>query len=221
MSGRERAIGNGDAVALRRMTSPVNWALLGLLLERAGYGYQLLKRFEEAYGDVLALSSESHVYTALNELSRRGLIEEVTDTPPARTGTNRQPKVRYQATTAGAEAYRERMFEQAGADRRQSQLFVRQLAAMEHEPEVALQILERYEQACLAEARREPAASEGLMARLLAAERRLAMESRLPWIEYAHSQFSALAKARESNDGPAASPPARESNDGPARARAR
>jgi DNA-binding PadR family transcriptional regulator len=191
----------GNAVALKRMTSPVNWALLGLLLARAGYGYQLVKRFEEAYGDVLVLSSESHVYTALNELSRRGLIEEVTDAPAARTGTHRQPKVRYRATAEGADGYRERMFEQAGADRRQSQLFVRQLAAMEHEPDVALAILERYEQACLAEARRKPATSERLIDRLLAVESRLAMESRLPWVEYARSQFSALAT--ESKDGPA------------------
>ncbi len=184
------------------MTSQVNWALLGLLLERAGYGYQLVKRFEEAYGDVLMLSSESHVYTALNELNRRGLIEEVTDAPAARMGTHRQPKVRYRATAAGAQAYRERMFEQAGADRRQSQLFVRQLAAMESEPEVAIEILKRYEQTCLAETRREPPSSEKLIDRLLAVEARLAMESRLPWIEYAHGQFSALA-AKESKDGPA------------------
>jgi DNA-binding PadR family transcriptional regulator len=183
------------------MTSPVNWALLGLLLARAGYGYQLVRRFEEAYGDVLALGSESHVYTALNELSRRGLIEELTDAPAARTGTNRQPKVRYRATAAGAEAYRERMFEQAGADRRQSQLFVRQLAAMEHEPDVALEILERYEQACLVEARRQAPSSERLIDRLLAVESRLAMESKLPWVEYARDEFSALA--RESKDGPA------------------
>ncbi len=192
-------------MALRPMTSPVNWALLGLLLERAGYGYQLVKRFEEAYDDVLVLRSESHVYTALNELNRRGLIEEIADAAAARTGTHRQPKVRYQATARGATAYRERMLEQAGADRRQSQLFVRQLAAMEHEPEVALEILERYEQACLAEARQRPPSSERLLDRLLAVERRLAMESRLPWVEYAHGEFSALAsEAREkANDGPA------------------
>ena len=189
------------AAAMKRMTSQVNWALLGLLLGRSGYGYQLVRRFEEAYGDVLALGSESHVYTALNELSRRGLIEEVSGAPAARAGTHRQPKVRYRATAAGAQAYRERMFEQAGADRRQSQLFVRQLAAMEHEPRVALQILERYEQACLAEARREPPSSERLIDRLLAVESRLAMEGKLPWIEYAHDQFSVLAE--ESEDGPA------------------
>jgi DNA-binding PadR family transcriptional regulator len=186
---------------MKPMTSQVNWAVLGLLLARAGYGYQLVKRFEAAYGDVLTLSSESHVYTALNELSRRGLVQVVNDAPAAQTGTIRQPKVRYQATVAGADAYRERMFEQAGADRRQSQLFVRQLAAMEHEPDAALAVLKRYEQACLAEARREPPTSDRLIDRLLAVESRLAMESRLPWVEYAQSQFSALAK--EPKDGPA------------------
>ena len=194
----------GDAAALKRMTSPVNWALLGLLLARAGYGYQLVRRFEEAYGDVLTLGSESHIYTALNELSRRGLIEELAERPGARTGTNRQPKIRYHATPAGTEAYRKRMFEQAGADRRQSQLFVRQLAAMEHEPQVALEILQRYEQACLTEARRQPASSERLLDRLLAVESRLAMESKLPWVEYARDQFRALrSESIESEDGPA------------------
>jgi DNA-binding PadR family transcriptional regulator len=200
MSGRGTA-GYTRVGATKRMTSQVNWALLGLLLARAGYGYQLVKRFEAAYGDVLTLGSESHIYTALNELSRRGLVEVVTDAPAVQTGTIRQPKVRYQATVAGADAYRERMFEQAGADRRQSQLFVRQLAAMEHEPDAALAVLERYEQACLAEARREPPTSDRLIDRLLAVESRLAMESRLPWVEYAQSQFSALAK--EPKDGPA------------------
>ena len=198
------ARGGGGAAALKRMTSPVNWAVLGLLLGRAGYGYQLMARFEEAFGDLLTLGSKSHVYTALNELSRHGLIEELTDAPAARTGTNRQPKIRYRATAAGAQAYRKRMFEQAGADRRQSQLFVRQLAAMEHEPDLALEILKRYEQACLAEARRQAPCSERLLDRLLAVESRLAMESKLPWIEYAHDQFSALAAAaaesRQSTD---------------------
>jgi len=190
--------------ALKRMTSPVNWAFLGLLLARSGYGYQLVTRFEEAYGDVLTLGSKSHVYTALNELGRYGLIEQLPDDPAARTGTSRQPKIRYRATAAGAEAYRRYMHEQAGADRRQAQLFVRQLAAMEHEPEAALEILKRYEQTCLAEARRQAPCSGRLLDRLLAVESRLAMESKLPWIEYAHDQFSTLQReSTESKDGPA------------------
>jgi DNA-binding PadR family transcriptional regulator len=204
MSEQGIARSRGGAAALKRMTSPVNWGLLGLLLARAGYGYQLVRRFEEAYAEVLTLGSESHIYTALNELSRRGLIEELADSLAARTGTNRQPKIRYRATAAGAKAYREHMFEQAGADRRQSQLFVRKLAAMEHEPEVALEVLRRYEQTCLAEARRQAPSSDQLIDRLLAVESRLAMEGKLPWVEYARDEFSALQReSTETKDGPA------------------
>lgn len=185
---------------LRPMTSQVNWALLGLLLERAGYGYELMQRFERAYGDVLSLGSESHIYTALTELKRRGLIEEAPGV--ARSGTDRQPKLRYRATAEGAHSYRERMFAQAWEDRRQSRLFVRQLAAFEREPDIALEILEGYERACLQEARHMPpgrpaGASGGLADRLLCEETRLAMEGRLPWIEYARNEFSALSEGGE------------------------
>ena len=35
------------------MQSPVNWALLGLVIERPSYAYELAKRFERTYGSVL------------------------------------------------------------------------------------------------------------------------------------------------------------------------
>ena len=162
------------------------------MIERPGYGYQLMQRFEQAYGDVLSLSSESHIYTALNELKRRNFIEELTSASPGQSGTGRQPRLRYRATTEGARSYREWMFAQALEDRRQSRLFVRQLAVFEREPSVALEILERYERACLKEASRLPGAGEGLASRLLSEEGRLAMEGRLPWVEYARAEFSAL-----------------------------
>src|SRR5271168_3961392 len=78
------------------MRSPVNWALLGLVIERPSYGYELVKRFQREYEDVLPLSSESHVYTALKALERRGLIEET----PGKGG-GRQPKPCYHATATG------------------------------------------------------------------------------------------------------------------------
>ncbi len=174
------------------MTSQVNWALLGLLIERPGYGYQVMQRFERAYGDVLPLGSDSHIYTALNELKSRGFIEETTGVGVVQSGTERQPKQSYQATDEGARRYREWMFAQAWEDRRQSRLFVRQLAAFEREPEVALEILDGYEKACLREASQMPPAPGGLADRLLAEESRLAMEGRLPWVEYARSEFGAL-----------------------------
>ncbi len=57
------------------MRSLVSWSLLGLVIERPSYGYELVQRFERTYGDVLELSSPSQIYTALDALQRRSLIE--------------------------------------------------------------------------------------------------------------------------------------------------
>ncbi len=181
----------GESSASKGMTSQLYWALLGLLLAEPGHGYQLFRRFEDAYGDVLSLSSESHTYTALKELSRRGLIEEDRGITAIDSGAHRQ--VNYRATAEGSRRYRERLAKQAGEDRRQTRLFVLQLAAFEHEPDVALEILDGYEKASLKEATRIPPSSTSLADQLLSEESRLAMEGRLPWIEYARSVFSALA----------------------------
>jgi DNA-binding PadR family transcriptional regulator len=210
--GKERVEG---PAAAKPMTSPVNWALLGLLMERPGYGSQLRQRFERAYGDVLPLASESHIYTALNELQRRGLIEEVSAKLAAQSGTGRQPKPRYRATAEGTRGYREWMLGQVSADRRAALLFVRQLAVFGRagEPAVALQILDRFEQACLSETRQLPSTSAqgpladvahgtladvacGLTDRLVAEERRLAVEARLPWVQYARREFKVLERDR-------------------------
>jgi DNA-binding PadR family transcriptional regulator len=190
---------------MKPMTSQVNWAVLGLLIARPGYGYQLRQRFADAYGDELPIRSESHIYAALNALEGRGLIEDVPGADVLVPGTDRQPKTNYRATAKGTQAYREWMLAQVGEDRRRSRLFVRQLAVFAHEPEAALQILERYEQECLSEAARTPMVvaddsrvaarvdgASGLVARLIAEDSRLATEARLPWVEYARETFRGL-----------------------------
>ncbi len=58
------------------MHSAVNWALLGLVIERPSYAYELARRFERAYEGALSISSVSHVYTALAALRARSLVEE-------------------------------------------------------------------------------------------------------------------------------------------------
>src|ERR1022692_333686 len=82
------------------MQSPVNWALLGLVIERPSYAYELAQRFERTYQAALTLSSISHVYTALAALRSRSLIEEL---PGTRAG--RQPKPHYRATAKGLQDY--------------------------------------------------------------------------------------------------------------------
>jgi DNA-binding PadR family transcriptional regulator len=183
------------------MTSPVNWALLGLVIERPDYGYRLRQRFDDVYRDVLSISSESHIYTGLNMLEGRDLIERDPEAPVVQSGTDRQPKPRYRATPKGLRSYRERMLAQAQDDRRHSRLFIRQLALFRREPEVALEILERLRSACLEEASSTPipttsagiGEASGLAERLAAEDSRLAMEAKLPWIDYARREFQALA----------------------------
>lgn len=181
------------------MHSAVGWALLGLVIERPSYAYELARRFERTYQEVLSLSSVSHVYTALASLKARGLIQEL---PGTRRG--RQPKPRYRATEKGLGDYGDWLVGQVGEDGRRQRLFVLQLAAFTRNPPAALQILERYEQACLQQAAATRIApSDGaaagaaeLTARLAGEESRLALGAKLAWVQYARRELSALRDAR-------------------------
>jgi DNA-binding PadR family transcriptional regulator len=178
------------------MRSLVNWALLGLVIDRPSYAYELARRFEREYRDALSLSSVSHVYTALGTLKDRALVEEV-----AGTRAGRQPKPHYRATEKGIEDYRQWLVGQIQEDRQRQRLFVLQLGALMRNPREALRMITLYEQSCLEIARKLPIASPeaprgepgaALTARLLAEESRLAVGAKLAWAQYARRKFAAL-----------------------------
>lgn len=182
------------------MRSVINWALLGLVIDRSSYAYELAQRFERTYGDALALSSVSHVYTAIGTLRDRGLIEELSGT---REG--RQPKPHYRATDKGVAEYRDWLGGQICEDRQRQRLFILQIAALSRHPQEALEILARYERACLEEAGKTPIGDAGeddaaervseLVTRLTDEESRLAIGPKLEWVQYARQEFRALADA--------------------------
>ncbi|HTB50104.1 MAG TPA: helix-turn-helix transcriptional regulator [Solirubrobacteraceae bacterium] len=175
------------------MRSPVNWALLGLIIERPSYAYNLAQRFERRYGAVLPLSNVGHVYTALKALGDRSLVEEI-----AGSREGRQPRPRYQATVLGTQEYREWLVGRVGEDRRRQQMFVLALAALANEPQDLLEVIERCEQAWLQEGMHTPIAREqdtpadgvtALLDRLIGEENRLAVGASLAWIEYARQEL--------------------------------
>ncbi len=178
------------------MRSPINWALLGLLIQRPSYGYGLVQRFERTYGDTLELSSRSQIYTALDSLARRGLIEHAQD---ARVEDPvRQPKLHYRATQDGICAYERWLIEQVSDDERRSRLIAQHFAALA--PEHALRVLERCAEVCLEAAGRLPTDDEeelaghpALAERLAGEEERLHAGATLSWIEYARSELRAAA----------------------------
>jgi len=74
-------------------------AVLALILERRGYGYELVQRFDERIGPGWQLNP-SAVYPALDQLERSGLV-----TSSARHGGRRRsPRIVYAPTLAGATA---------------------------------------------------------------------------------------------------------------------
>lgn len=134
------------------LRSPVSWALLGLVIQRPSYGYELVQRFERTFADALDLSSLSQIYTALDTLRRRELIEEfVVEDEDDAHAIVRQPKPHYRATAEGVRHYEQWLVGQIHEERRRSRLFARQLSVLP--PRTALGIIERCERACLDEAK--------------------------------------------------------------------
>jgi DNA-binding PadR family transcriptional regulator len=180
------------------MQSPVNWALLGLIIERPSYAYELAQRFDRDYSGALSLSSTSHVYTALAALEERGLIEQV-----AGGGTGRQPKPCYRAADGAVEHYQDWLVSQLPEERRRQRLFALQLAALMSHPQLASEVIDGYEQACLAEGASPPppagstaAETEARLAeRLVSEESRLAVGARLAWVQYVRRELKAIHQA--------------------------
>lgn len=187
------------------MTSAVAWALLGLIIERPGYGGQLRQRLERSHGDLFTLQSEGHVYRALDSLRDRGLIKQALseDGVAVASGTDRLPKVTYVATADGVLAFKDHVLAQLSEDRPKSQLLVRQFSVLATaSPRFGLEALDSYSQLCAEHARRageplpRPSDSSlgGTLGEMLVREDdRLAGETRVRWIDYARG----LLKSKE------------------------
>jgi DNA-binding PadR family transcriptional regulator len=182
------------------MQSPVNWALLGLVIERPSYAYELAQRFDRTYEGALSLSSTSHVYTALRALEDRGLIEEVPG-----SGTGRQPKPCYRPTDGAVEHYQRWLVSQLAEERRRQRLFAMELAALMSDPGVARGVIDGYEHACVQDGGERPLRAtddrtgevgSGLAARLASEQNRLAVGARLEWIQYVRRELKARAERK-------------------------
>jgi DNA-binding PadR family transcriptional regulator len=178
------------------MKSPVNWALLGLIIERESYAYELAQRFESTYRDALPLSSTSHIYTALSVLESRSLVEPV---PGTRAG--RQPKPSYRATAQGIEGYADWLVGYVREDRRRQVLFVLGLSALASNPKWVAEILNRYEQAWLAQGNETTlfhidgvpdSPGDELVARILSEENELTVAAKLSWVGHVRQAYEDL-----------------------------
>lgn len=83
---------------------PIKHIVLGLLIERPGYGYDLKHRLSERFA-FLELS-ENAVYSVLNRLEEDGWIEPEPNQRPAQTRRG-APRIRYRPTPVGRQRFKE------------------------------------------------------------------------------------------------------------------
>lgn len=186
----EHVVNEQHASAMR---SSIAWAVLGLVIERPGYGYELTQRFRRTYGETLTLSSPKKIYNALDALRARALIEEVAPAEPTTPEHGRLPRPRYRATEQGIRAYQDWLFIQIEEERQRSRIFARQLAMLE--PHAALEVIDQYERECLDETDKAAAAvteKERVAERLADEDEHLGIEMRLAWLDYARTELRAV-----------------------------
>jgi DNA-binding PadR family transcriptional regulator len=190
------------------MTSRFYWAVLGLLIKRPGYGYELARRFEDEYGDWLSLRADSHVYAGIKELLARKLIEPTTvaGSPSSRSGS--EPRPGYRVTALGMASYKGWLLARLETSQRDWMLLTRLLGILTVEPDAALEVIERYREKLLAQAPkadvrgptefREDHIDEAdrLVWRLIDERSRLEAGRMLDWADFAQREFEELAHRR-------------------------
>ncbi|ADB49990.1 PadR family transcriptional regulator [Conexibacter woesei] len=181
------------------MRSTVNLAVLGLVIERPSYGYELSQRFGRRFGDLFAVG-RSHIYAALDSLQRDSLIEPLPRPQPVGRRP-RQPRVHYRVTADGARTYREWVAEQLRENTQRSQMLARLAVVGAGQTETIDLLLAGYELAARnggaatagdGDGEANGDAAERLVLRLLEEERRVMREAQQKWMAFARRELAAF-----------------------------
>ncbi len=181
----------------RSMNSEVYWLLLGLVIEKPGYGHELYQRYERVYGELARISGSSHIYAGLDVLERRMLVERFS----LGAEGGRQPKPHYRATRAGVHSYEQWLVKRIDFERQRHELLARQLGVFARSPAVGLRVLERLEQRCLegsgqvgTPSGRRLGLRDELVDDLVNERLRIAVGGTLSWLRHAIERFEALVR---------------------------
>lgn len=128
----------------------MKYAVLGLLVERRGYAYDIARRFEDTVGPAFHVHYGA-IYQALDALERdeliRGALREHDELSERRRRTG--PRVVYETTDEGIEAYEQWIRTPARVEPLRGELALKvALSRPEHGPAL-LSLIDDYERACL------------------------------------------------------------------------
>jgi DNA-binding PadR family transcriptional regulator len=185
------------------LKSEVACAVLGLVIEKPSYGYEIWQRFDPRFGGFLQ-AGKSMIYSVLTSLAAAGLIEEMVGIESVGVKRGAKPGPSYRATRQGARAYRRRVAERLRGDPQRAEMLGRLVLAGINGIEAALELLDRYEEQCLLELQemappapnapwRARSEVSRLVERLILEEGRRTIDAQLKWVDYARAELRAFA----------------------------
>lgn len=154
----------------------IQGAVLGLVVEEPRFGYQVTKE--------LGLNSPAPVYRALERLVQQGHVEPVDLALPE---LGKRPRVWYQATATGRAAHSRRTARQAARLLHERESAMATLANAT--PDDFSAVLDEYERQLLQDLAAEPD-GDGLIAELVAEEKRLVNDARRRWVAYVRRRIA-------------------------------
>ena len=124
-------------------------AVLGLVIQRPGYGYQLEQRVKERFGSAQFVASS--IYKALGRLEKDNLIRVVGGSEEIELdGAERQRRIKYEATPQGVDYFREWLRASSSVPLVREELQLRIAFCEPHELPRLIEIIHGEEQVCLA-----------------------------------------------------------------------
>lgn len=121
--------------------------VLGQLVQRRGYGYEIADRLRDVFTDLFEFS-DTAVYPALAALERKGLIVEVSRDSVRREERWSNPRVVYEPTPAGRRRFREWMAEPASKAPLREELHMKLLLAEPEDVPALIEALRNVEGEC-------------------------------------------------------------------------
>lgn len=120
--------------------------VLGLVIERPGYGYDLARRLVERFGS--SAFAPTGVYSALDQLSTEALVRSV----GAKSSANERaaPRTVYQATAKGIDHFEAWMLEGSGLAPVRDELYVKIALSRPRNLPRLIELAESQERECLA-----------------------------------------------------------------------
>ncbi|HTB50315.1 MAG TPA: helix-turn-helix transcriptional regulator [Solirubrobacteraceae bacterium] len=179
-------------------------AVLGLVIERPGYGYDLARRLEERFGS--SGFAPTGVYSALDQLSAEALVCSA----GARAGSANEraaPRTIYEATPKGVDHFEDWMLGSSSLAPVRDELYMKIALSRPHNLSRLMELTQTQEQDCLARLQQLKQSSGRTQSRpkawpevavLLVRDAEIKqLQARIEWLQKAHTIMRKLNDAHE------------------------